>query len=115
MIVAAGSFESVRTLTARVSYGCVYIAPAVMVKKRGDEASLRMNLKAWYHAPKCSNQRQVRDFAMAAVADVTASVFPATDDGRARLFTPWFWLPPCSVDGSSSMFACSNVRSTANV
>lgn len=86
-----------------------------MVKKRGAETPLRMNLTAWYHAPKCSNQRQVRDFVMAAVADVTAGVFPATDDGRARLFILWFWLPPCSVDGSSSMFACSRVGSTANV
>jgi hypothetical protein len=85
----------------------MYIAPTVMVKKRGAETSLRMN------APKCSNQRQVRDFAVAAVVDVTASVFPATDDGRARLFILWFWLPPCSIDGSSSMFACGSFRSTS--
>jgi len=48
--------------------------PTVIVKKGRAETSLRMNLRAWYHTPKCSNQRQVRDFAMAAVADFPASV-----------------------------------------
>jgi len=68
-------------------YICIHIfAPTVLVKKKGAETPLRMNLTACYHAPKCSNQREVRDFAMAAVPDVTASVFAATDDGRARLF-----------------------------
>jgi hypothetical protein len=91
-----------------------YIAPTVILKKRGAEKCVRMILRAWYHAPICSNQRQVRDFAMAAVADVTASVFPAAVVGRALLFILWFWLPPCSVDGSSSIFPCSSV-STSNV
>jgi hypothetical protein len=93
----------------------IYIALTVMVKQRDAETSMRMRLTTRYNAPECINQRQVRDFAIAAVADVTASVFPATDDGRARLFILWFWLPLCSVDGSSSMFVCSSVSSTSNV
>jgi hypothetical protein len=76
---------------------------------------MRMHVTTRYRSPKRSNQRQVRDFAMAAVADVTASVFPPTDDGRARLFILWFWLLPCSVDGSWSMFARGSVTSTSNV
>jgi len=86
-----------------------------MLIRRGTETSLRMNLRAWYHVPKCSNQRQVRDIAVVAVVDVTASVFAATNDERARLFRLWFWLPPCSVDGSSSMFACSSFRGASSV
>jgi hypothetical protein len=93
----------------------MYIAPIAMVEHRDAETSVHMNLTARYHAPEYSNQRQVRDFAIAAVADVTASVFTATDVERARLFILWFWLPLCSVDGSSSMFACGSVSSTSNV
>jgi hypothetical protein len=93
----------------------MYIAPIAMVEQRDAEKSVHMYVTARHHDPECSKLRQVRDFAIAAAADFTASVFAATNVERARLFILWFWLPLCSVDGSSSMFACGRVSSTSNV